>query len=126
MAVADALRQGYLGWCCDAGHPEIVLSTTRGSAATSPTGRTWGFDAFRTIGRLLYQLQPVDGPARWLFTEQELQLDTLEMEEAIGLARDLVVLASGGRFRPQDAPNSETPVHVPPLRHPTRMERNDR
>ncbi len=93
----------------------------------SPTERTWGFDAFRTIGRLLYQLQPVGGPARWFFTNQGLQLDTLEMEEAIGLARDLVLIASGGRFRPQAVPTpSAPPVHAPRLPQPTRVERTDR
>jgi len=69
-------------------------------------------------------VQPVDGPARWLFTEQELQVDTLEMEEAIGLARDLVLIASGGRFQPQEVP--DPPVHAPHIAHQTRMERGDR
>jgi hypothetical protein len=67
----------------------------------APTGRTWGFDAWRSIGRLLYQQQPV-GRAGWLFTEQELQLDSLEKEVAIGLARDLVMIASAW---PLPAPN---------------------
>jgi hypothetical protein len=148
-AFADARRTGYLfvglyshepdtasrletlwgWWCAAAGHPEITLATARHTDAVrlrcdlAPTGRSWGFDAWRTIGRLLYQQQPV-GRASWLFTEQELQLDGLEMEEAIGLARDLVMIASGGRFRPQD-PSPDPPVHAPILRHQTRIERTD-
>jgi hypothetical protein len=148
QSFADARRTGYLfvglpsheqeastrletlwgWWCAAAGHPEITLSTARHTDAVrlrcdlAPTGRSWGYDAFRTIGRLLYQQQPV-GRAGWLFTEQELQVDGLEMEDAIGLARDLVVIASGGRFRPQDVP--EPPVHAPRIPHRTRMERTD-
>jgi hypothetical protein len=149
LAFADARRTGYLyvnlpsheaayrhnletlwaWWCAASGHPEIVLSTARDSDAVrlrcdlAPTGRSWGYDAFRRIGRLLCQLLPV-GRASWLFTEQELQVEGLEMEEAIGLARDLVLIASGGRFRPQDA-SPAPPVHAPRSTDQTRMERTD-
>jgi hypothetical protein len=148
LAFADARRQGYLyvnlpsheagyrhnletlwgWWCAAAGHPEIVLATVPVSDAVrvrcdlAPTGRSWGYDAFRTIGRLVCPLLPV-GRARWLFTQDELQVDDLPMEDAIGLARDLVVSASGGRFRPQEV--SEPPVHAPQFPHRTRMERSD-
>jgi hypothetical protein len=149
LAIAGALRAGYLyvnrtmyhdgvdtrletrwgWWCAAAGHPEITLSTVRNTDAVAlrcdlaPTGKSWDFDAWRTIGRLLHQQQPV-GRAGWLFTEQELQLEGLEMEEGIGLARALVLIASGGRFRPQD-PSPAPLVHAPVLRHQTRMERSD-
>jgi hypothetical protein len=46
------------------------------------------------------------------------------MEDAIGLARDLVLIASGGRFRPQDS-SPAPPVHAPQFPHQTRMERTD-
>lgn len=106
-----------------------MLRTARGTDAVrvtcnlTPTGRSWNFAAWRTVGRMLYRLHAVDR-ADWLFTPEELQLDGLEMEKAIGPARDLVLIASGGRFRPQDAP-PEPPIHVPPLPHQTRMERSD-
>jgi hypothetical protein len=89
----------------------------------SPTGRSWDFDGCRTIGRLLYQQQPVER-ANWLFAEQELQVDGLEMEEAIGLVQDLVLIASGGRFRPQ-VTSPDPAVHLTRITHRTRMERSD-
>jgi hypothetical protein len=64
------------------------------------------------------QLQPIDR-AGWLFTPEELQLDGLEMEEGITVARGLVDVATAGRFRLQEMPvPPEPPVHaarVPPL-----------
>jgi hypothetical protein len=152
MAIAEALRAGYLyvnlrlyhdgaaqrletmwgWWCAAAGHPEIVISTTRGSDAVrvrcdlSPTGRDWGFDALRTMARLLGDQQPVDR-ACWLFTQDELQVDGLEMEEAITVVCGLVDVATAGRFRPQEVPTPPEPsVHPPRFPHQTRMERGDR
>jgi hypothetical protein len=80
------------GWCVAAGHPEIVLSTVRNSGAVrircdlDPTGRCWDFASWRSIGRMLYQLQPVER-AGWLFTPEELQLEGREREVAITIAR---------------------------------------
>jgi hypothetical protein len=151
MALSEALRSGYLSvqhtlydsdvahnlttlwgwWCAAAGHPEIVISTTRGSDAVrvrcdlSPTGRDWGFDAFRTMARLLGEQQPIDR-AGWLFTQDELQVDGLEMEEAITIARGLVDLTTAGRFRPQEVPTPPAPpVRAPRFPQQTRMERTD-
>jgi hypothetical protein len=125
MALSEALRQGYLyvqltlyepevehnlgtlwgWWCAAADHPEIVLGTTRASDGVrircdlSPTGREWSFDAFRTMAQLLGEQHPADR-AGWLFTQDELQVDGLEMEEAIAVVRGLVDVATAGRFRP--------------------------
>jgi hypothetical protein len=152
MALSDALRHVYLyvqltlyepqvahnlttlwgWWCAAAGHPEIVMITARDSDAVrvrcdlSPTGRSWEFDAFRTIGRMLYQQQPV-GRASWLFTQEEIQVDGLEREEAITVVRDLVLVAPGGRFRPQSVPQpGDPPVRSPRFPQQTCMERRDR
>jgi hypothetical protein len=149
---AEALRAGYLyvnlelyhdgaaqrletlwgWWYAAAGHPEIVLRTARGTDAVrvhcdlSPTGREWGFDAFRTIAPLLGDQHAVDR-ASWLFTPDELQLDGLEMEEAITVARGLVDVATAGRFRPQSVPQPEDPpVRSPRFPQQTCMERSDR
>jgi hypothetical protein len=125
MAFAEARRQGYLfvnqrqydrawiasqlgevwrWWCSAAWHPQIILSTVPGSdfarirCDVSPTGQDWSFAAFAAIGKLLEPLAPcVDGS--WLFTTDELQLDGIEMEEAIHIARALVDLGTAGRFR---------------------------
>jgi hypothetical protein len=152
MALSDALRCGYLyvqltlydpnvahnlrtlwgWWCAAAGHPEIVMSTTRGTDGArircdlSPTGRDWDFDAFRSMARLLGDQHPVDR-ASWLFTQDELQVDGLEMEEAITVAQGLVDVATAGRFRPQEIPPpAERPVRSPRFSHQTWMERTDR
>jgi hypothetical protein len=148
---AEALRAGYLyvnlelyhdgaaqrletlwgWWYAAAGHPEIVLRTARGTDAVrvhcdlSPTGREWGFDAFRTIAPLLGDQHAVDR-ASWLFTPDELQLDGLEMEEAITVARGLVDFATAGRFRPQDVPvPAERSVSETPFPRDTRIDRKD-
>jgi hypothetical protein len=68
------------------------MGTTRGSDGArircdlSPTQREWGFDAFRTMARLLGDQEPVDRGG-WLFTQDELQVEGLEMEAAITVAR---------------------------------------
>ncbi len=151
MALSEALRHGYLyvqltlyepqvahnlttlwgWWCAAAGHPEIVMSTTRGSDGVrvrcdlSPTGRDWRFDAFRTMARLLGDQHPIDR-AGWLFTPDELQVDGLEMEEAITVARRLVDFATAGRFRPQDVPvPAERSVSETPFPRDTRIDRKD-
>ncbi len=152
MALSEARRHGYLSvqvtlhdpdvahnlttlwgwWCAAAGHPEIVLRTARGTDAVrvrcdlSPTGRSWGFDAFPVMARLLGDQHPVDC-AGWLFTQDELQLDGLEMEEAITVARGLVDVATAGRLRPESVlPPPEPPVHALRFPHRTRIERSDR
>jgi len=108
-----------------------VLSTTPHSDAArlrcdrSPTERSWGFDAWRPIGRLLDRLQPVERTG-WRFTEEELPLAGQEMEEAITIARGLVDNCTAGRFRPQAAPEYADPLVRPPrFGHQTRMERTD-
>jgi hypothetical protein len=84
MAIVEALRAGYLyvnpqtchhgaerrlatlwaWWSAAARHPELVVSTMGGSdpmrvrCDLSPTERTFGFDAFRSVGR--YQQHPVE------------------------------------------------------------------
>jgi hypothetical protein len=75
---------------------------------------------------MLYQLHPVER-AGWLFTSDEVQLDGLEMEEAITVVRGLVVLAAAGHVRPQDIPTPPAPpVRSPRFPYQTRMERSDR
>jgi hypothetical protein len=103
--VVDQLRTIWGWWCAAAGHPEIELATVPSSNGArircdvSPTGNDWSFGAFAAIGRLLEPLASVpDGT--WLFTTDELQLDGIEMDEAIHIARSLVDLATAGRFRP--------------------------
>lgn len=125
MAFAEARRQGYLfvnqghyegprvvsqlqeiwsWWCSAAGHPEIVLSTVPASnyarirCDISPTGQDWSFGAFAAIGKLLEPLVSYE-EGSWLFTTDELQLDGIEMDEAIHIARALVDLGTAGRFR---------------------------
>jgi hypothetical protein len=63
---------------------------------------------------MLYPLNAVER-ASWLFTEQGLQVDGLEMEEAITIACGLVDIATAGRFRPRDV--------VCPSRPPARVRR---
>jgi hypothetical protein len=118
-------------WCAAAGPPEIVLRTARGTDAVqlrcdlSPTGQSWGFDAFRTMARLLGDQQPVDC-ASWLFTQDELQIDGLEMEEAIAVVRGLVDVATAGRFRPQAVSTpTKPPVSETPFPRHTRIERTN-
>lgn len=125
MAFAEARRQGYLfvnhvqyesgwiasqlqdvwgWWCSAAGHPKIILSTVPGSDAArircdvSTTDQDWSFAAFAAIGKLLEPLASYQ-EGSWLFTTDELQLDDIEMEEAIHIARSLVDLGTAGRFR---------------------------
>jgi hypothetical protein len=118
-------------WCAAAGHPEIVLRTTRGTDAVqvrcdlSPTGQSWGFDAFPVMARLLGEQHPVDR-AGWLFTPDELQVEGLVMEEGIALARGLVDVCTAGRFRPETlSVSQDPPVHPPRLPQHTPMERRD-
>jgi hypothetical protein len=151
MALSEALRCGYLyvqltlyepqvahnlrslwgWWCGAAGHPEVVLSRTRGSDGVrircdlSPTGRAWGFDAFPVVARLLGEQQPIDR-AGWLFTPDELQVEGLEMEEAITVARGLVDVATLGRFRPETfASTGESPMRGTAFPQHTRIERGN-
>jgi hypothetical protein len=72
------------------------------------------------------------GPSRqkarsgWLFTPDELQLEGLEMEEAIGVARGLVDVATAGRFRSATlAVSPDLPPHSPRVQHQTRPERTE-
>jgi hypothetical protein len=110
--------------------PEIVMraartaDTVRIPCDLAPTGRSWDVAAWRSIGRMLYHLQPVER-AGCHFTSDELQPDGLEMREAIAIVRGLVDLATAGRFRPQAVPPPEPPVRSPRFPHQTRMERND-
>lgn len=108
-----------------------MLRTARGTDAVqvrcdlSPTGQSWGFDAFPVMARLLGEQQPVDR-ASWLFTQDELQVDGLAMAEAITVARGLVDVATAGRFRPQEVPTPPAPpVHAPRFPHQTGIERTD-
>lgn len=125
VAFTDARRQGYLfvnymhyndtrvlsqlrdvwgWWCAAAGHPEVTLSTVPGTDGArircdlSPTGQDWSFGAFSAIGKLLEPLASYQHGS-WLFTTDELQLDGIEMDEAIHIARALVDLGTMGRFR---------------------------
>jgi hypothetical protein len=150
-AVATALKQGYLFfnlrlydagaagdvtalwriWCAAAGHPEIVMRTSAGTDAVTdrcdlgPTARSWGFEAFGSMARLLVGLSAVDR-AGWLFTPDVMQLEGLEMEEAITVARGLVDVATAGRFRPQDVPTPpDRPISGTPFPEHTRIERID-
>jgi hypothetical protein len=150
-AVASALKQGYLfvnvriyesedaanltalwaTWCAAAGHPEIVMRTSAGTDAVTvrcdlgPTERSWGFDVFGSMARLMVGLSAVDR-ADWLFTPEVIQLEELEMEEAITVARGLVDIATAGRFRPQDVPTPpDQPISGTPFPQHTRIERTD-
>jgi hypothetical protein len=124
-AFAQARRQGYLfvnqthyadtriptqlrdvwgWWCAAAGHPEVTLSTVPSLDAArvrcdlSPTGQDWSFGAFAAIGKLVEPLASYEHGS-WLFTTDELQLDGIEMDEAVHIARALVDLGTMGRFR---------------------------
>ena len=88
----SAKREQLWGWWCAApGHPEIARSSDRLSDGArircdlSPSEGRWGFVAFRTIERRLYERHAA-GRADWLLTPEELQLDGLEMEGAVVIA----------------------------------------
>jgi len=152
LALAEALRTGYLyvnrrnyhvdddqhlatlwgWWCAAAGHPQIVIE--RGEARdavrircdVSSTGKTWDFAAFAQVARLISPLHASD-PGGWLFTDDVLEVDGLDMEDAISVARELVDLASAGHFiRESFDPNAipRKPVAQAPHRQP--IERGDR
>lgn len=121
----------WVWWCAAAGPPEIVLATDRVSDAArircdlSSSEARWGFAAWRVIERMLYEQHPV-GEADWLFTPEELQLDGLELEEAITIARGLVDVTTAGRFRPETEPRPEDPPRPGTPFPPTpRIERTD-
>jgi hypothetical protein len=82
---------------------QIILRTVPGSDFThtrcnvSPTGQDWSFAAFGETGKLLNPLAPYQ-EGSWLFTTDELQLDGIEMEDAIHNTRALVDLGTAGRF----------------------------
>jgi len=124
MAFAAARRQGYLfvnhglyhdardasqlrlvwgRWCVAAGHPEVVLMVSprddlaRVHCDVSTTGSDWSFAAFAAIGKLVEPLIPYQ-EGSWLFTTDELQIDGIEMDEAVHIARALVDLGTMGRF----------------------------
>ena len=128
VRVPSRLRDIWGWWCAAAGHPEITLSTVPGRDTArvrcdlSPTGQDWSFGAFAAIGRLLEPLASYP-EGSWLFTTDELQLDGIEMDEAIHIARSLVDLGTMGRFRegvydegPAPAPRKTTfPSPMPPI-----------
>lgn len=104
LATVTQLRLVWGWWCVAAGHPTIELSVTgtengaRIRCDISTTGNDWSFGAFAAIGKLLEPLAGMpDGS--WLFTTDELQIDGIEMDEAIHIVRALVDLATAGRFR---------------------------
>ena len=132
LALAEARRTGYLyvrhdphalernhsvtklwdWWCAAAGHPQIVMALGRTSDAArircdlSTTGKTWNFATFAQVARLISPLH-ASCLGGWLFTNDVLEIDGLEMEDAICVVRELVDIASAGRFlREQFDPNA--------------------
>ncbi len=71
------------------GAPQIVLSTTHLAGAVrircdlDPIERTWDFDAWRTIVRILLHLQPLE-QAGLCVTPEQLQRDGLAIAVARG------------------------------------------
>ena len=124
LALSDALRRGYLylnhrsyhadddqhlatlwgWWCAAAGHPEIVMERGESGDAVrvrcdlSTTGRTWDFGAFAQVARLIGPLHAGHGGGGWMFTTDVLEVDGLQMEDAISIVRELVDIATAGRF----------------------------
>lgn len=83
----------------------------------SPTGRDSSFRAFGLIGSLVASLA-TDDEGSWLFTRDELQLDSLPMDDVVHLTRALVDLETAGRFRP-DALEPGTEVSYAGVVYPT-------
>lgn len=152
LAFGEALRQGYLflnrpiypdgidtklnslwdWWCTAAEHPRIVMSTlalsdgVRIRCDISTTRKYWALQDFGSMARLFDGVMTLDDQG-WLFTRDELEVDGLEMEDAVGIARGLVDITTAGRFRPQEVPTpTPPPVHSIPLRHQTPTERSDK
>lgn len=127
----DRLRALWGWWCAGAGHPEVVLERGRGSDAVrvrcdlSPTGRVWNMAAFGTVARLLAPHRGHPG-AGWLFTADVLEVDGLDMESGISIARGLVDLGTAGRFLRNDRPPPEPPVMPRPERSAVPIERTGR
>jgi hypothetical protein len=92
----------------------------------STTGRTWDFAAFGQAARLIHHLHAVE-PGGWLFSNDVLEVDGLQMDDAIGVARDLVDIASAGRFL-RDGHDASTIPSNPtlPVSPQVTMERSDR
>lgn len=93
----------------------------------SPTGQTWDLAAFVAVARLLAPHQGHPG-AGWLFTADVLEVDGLDMEDAISVARGLVDIATAGRFLREPFDPDAIPVRpVRPAGSPrTPTERSDR
>lgn len=150
-ALSEARRTGYLSvrhyrcdpetndgltmlcywWCAAAGPPSIVMEIMPATDAVrircdlSPTGGTWDFVAFAQIARLISPLH-ASAPGGWLFTDDVLEVDGLDMESAISVARGLVDLGTAGRFlRDADTAWVGSPV-LPPGRSPVPIERTGR
>jgi hypothetical protein len=102
---AIQLRDVWRWWCSAAGHPYIVLGVAGDTGQArircdiSTTGNDWSFGAFAAIGKLVEPLAPYP-EGSWLFTSDELQLDGIDMDDAVHITRALVDLATAGRFRP--------------------------
>lgn len=78
------------------------------------------------MARLLAPHQGHSG-AGWLFTSDVLEVDGLDMESAISVARGLVDLGTAGRFL-RDGPAPPSPAVLPPPRPrvPTERESGER
>lgn len=74
-----------------------VSDAVRVRCDLSPTGRTWTLATFAVVARLLASHWAHAG-AGWLFTTDVLEVDELDMESAISVARGLVDLGPAGRF----------------------------
>lgn len=81
-------------WCLATRQPEIVVDRPRSGGVRlrcdlAPTGRTWPLHAFPSIARLVGDLVPIE-PGGWLFSPDLLEIDGLDLDSAVGVARALV------------------------------------
>lgn len=123
----EKLRLVWTWWCVAAGHPDITLTATSTDAEVrcdiATTERAWQTDMF---GHIVRMLSPIVLPdhGTWTVTRTLMEVTGMQMGDAIFLARDLVDIATAGRFRPQM--DTGRP-HIESLRAPQAdpMERSD-
>lgn len=126
---ADQLSTLWLWWCVAAGHPYIVIRITSTDAAVrcdmGPTESVWQTDVYRHFTRMLAS-EILPDYATWTVTRTVFEVTGIDTDSAVGIARDLVDIATAGRFRPEGDGPEPTP-NPAEIRSPRMgpMERSD-
>lgn len=129
----SALVTAWRWWCTAAGHPHIVLSPDsiglhQVSCDLVSTGRSWSVTDVPNYERILGDETTVyRTDCRFSINDQSFQISGIEIDDAVGIARNLVDYTTTGSFKQRRPDPLPHPDPFGSLARPLLpMERSDR